>query len=418
MQTLFDAELRDEYVILERNAVLSDVAKALLPVKNSAVLIRGKKSEGIVGILKVQPLLHALSESSDPSKSKATDVMETNLLRLKVSTPIQIAVSTIQNRNPDGTLVLGEDGKFQGYLSASDFRDIKQRLAAPNVETKQKPHTISEAVSLRDEFRIVKVTDKLQDVALQFRRPSVQYVLAQSKKGGVEGVFSVQHMLRLLRSGVKTHKDSVKKHMKNNLLRLRNDTPIEVAIDAVRERRPDGVLILKQNGEFDGFLSPDDFRQLSKYVTPEIEHDGSFDSLLEFFEKRMTQGNGLPVVLTHVESSIALHDVQINVENQTNGLILNFSVSTVETGKTVLQFRFDFGLASSMTPSATAYRDIEAPPVLQHVWGDLLVHLSWSIIAQWMDAGRKDTSSLLLFGMDEDGKLIFEELRREQGVES
>jgi len=93
-------------------------------------------------------------------------------------------------------------------------------------------------------------------------------------------------------------------------------------------------------------------------------------------------------------------------------------VSTLETGKTVLQFRFDFGLASSMTPSATAYRDIEAPPVLQHVWGDLLVHLSWSIIAQWMDAGRKDTSSLLLFGMDEDGKLIFEELRREQGDES
>jgi len=415
VQTLVDAELRDEYVILERTAVLSDVAKALLPVKNSAALIRGKKKEGIVGILKVQPLLEAMAESADPTTSKAIDVMETNLLRLKDSTPIQIAVTTIQDRNPDATIVLDDEGKFQGYLSASDYRDIKQRLATPTLETRQKPRTISDAVTLRDEFRIVKVSDKLQHVALQFRRPSVQYVLAQSTKGGIEGVFSVQHMLKLLRSGAKTQKDTVKKHMKTNLLRLRHDTPIEVAIETIRERRPDGVLVLNEDGVFEGFLSPDDFRELTKYIVPDIQHDGTFDSLMPFFIERISQGNGFPMVLTHTGSNIAIHDARANVEAQTHVLVLNLDVSTVETGKTSLQFKFDLGHASSMSHSAKALRDVEAPPILQHVWGDLLIHLSWLMITQWMDAGRNDSSSLLLYGMDENGKLIFEELKRDSG---
>ncbi len=415
MQTLVDADLRDEYVILERTAVLSDVAKALLPVKNSAALIRGNKKEGILGILKIQALLKALAESADPSSSKAIDLMDTNLLRLKDSTPIQIAVSTIQERNPDATIVLDDEGKFQGYLSASDYRNIKQRLATPSVETKPKPRTISDAVTLDDEFRIVKVSDKLQHVALQFRRPSVQYVLAQSKKGGIEGVFSVQHMLKLLRSGAKTQRDMVKKHMKTNLLRLRHDTPIEVAIETIRERRPDGVLVLNVDGVFEGFLSPDDFRELTKYTVPEIQHDGTFDSLIPFFIDRISQGNGFPIVLTHTGSSIAIHDARANVEAQTNALVLNLDVSTVETGKTSLQFKFNLGLASSMSPSATAQRDVEAPPVIQHVWGDLLIHLSWLMVAQWMDAGRKDASSLVLFGMNDKGKFILEELNRGSG---
>ena len=43
METVGDLDLRDEYALLPDSAVLSDVAKALLPVKNSAVLLREKK---------------------------------------------------------------------------------------------------------------------------------------------------------------------------------------------------------------------------------------------------------------------------------------------------------------------------------------------------------------------------------------
>ena len=94
---------------------------------------------------------------------------------------------------------------------------------------------------------------------------------------------------------------------------------------------------------------------------------------------------------------------------------MSLDVSTVETGKTSLQFKFDLGHASSMSPSAKALRDLEAPPIIQHVWGDLLIHLSWLMIAQWMDAGRKDASSLVLYGMNDDGKFILEELNRNEG---
>ena len=58
--TVGDLNLRDEFAILPYSSVLSDVAQAMLPVKNVAVLLRGKKEKhGIVGIIKKQDLLSA-----------------------------------------------------------------------------------------------------------------------------------------------------------------------------------------------------------------------------------------------------------------------------------------------------------------------------------------------------------------------
>ena len=413
--TVGEIDLKDEFALLPHNSVLSDVSKALTPVKNSAALIRAPKGKGIAGIIKAQVLLSALTQGEDPLTFKASEIMSTNLLRLKSETPIKIAIEKITELRPDAVLVIDSDGVFAGYLSAEDFREMKSRFLISDDVAKNLPKTIEEAVKLRDEFRLVPANSTLDKVSLLLRRPSVQFVLAQDKKKGVVGIISVQQILSIFSKKTNPEKERIKAHMKSNLLRLRIDTPIVTAVEAIKEREPEGVLVLDREGKFHGFLSPDDFRKLTTYIVPEIQHDGTFDSLMPFYIERVSQGNGLPIVLTHTGSSIAIHDARANLEAQTHALILNLDVSTLETGKTSLQFKFDLGLASSMSPSAKALRDVEAPPILQHTWGDLLINLSWLVISQWMDAGRNDSSSLLLYGMDENGKLIFEELKRDSG---
>ena len=297
--TVGEINLKDEFALLPHNSVLSDVSKALTPVKNSAALIRAPKGNGIAGIIKAQVLLSALKQGEDPLTFKASKIMSTNLLRLKSETPIKIAIEKITELRPDAVLVIDSDGVFAGYLSAEDFREMKSRFLISDEVAKNLPKTIEEAVKLRDEFRLVPANSTLDKVSLLLRRPSVQFVLAQDKNKGVVGIISVQQILSIFSKKTNPEKERIKAHMKSNLLRLRIDTPIVTAVEAIKEREPEGVLVLDREGKFHGFLSPDDFRKLTTYIVPEIQHDGTFDSLVPFYIERVSQGNGLPIVLTY-----------------------------------------------------------------------------------------------------------------------
>ena len=132
--TVGDLNLRDEFAILSYSSVLSDVAQAMLPVKNVAVLLRGKKEKhGIVGIIKKQDLLSAIGEGHNPTVYRAKEIVKTNILRLRNDTPINLAIETI-NRKNQIVLVLqkieeetNQSHEFHGYLSPNDFRLMKAR---------------------------------------------------------------------------------------------------------------------------------------------------------------------------------------------------------------------------------------------------------------------------------------------------
>ncbi len=133
--TVGDLNLRDEFAILSYSSVLSDVAQAMLPVKNVAVLLRGKKEKhGIIGIIKKHDLLSAIGEGHNPSVYRAKEIMGTNILRLRNDTPIAVAVESITKEKPDCVLVLKKSEEetstsheFHGYLSPNDFRLMKKR---------------------------------------------------------------------------------------------------------------------------------------------------------------------------------------------------------------------------------------------------------------------------------------------------
>ena len=404
LSTIGELNLRDEYALLPHTAVLADVAKALSPVKNSAALIRGGKGKGIIGIVKVQMLLKALSQGGDPNRQKAIDCMGTNLLRVRIDMPVGMALTKITERNPDAVIVLDMEKKFVGYLSAEDYRSIKNQFRV-NTAEERIPTTIGEAVDLRDEFRNISSKDRLEKAALLLRRPNVQFVLAQNKKKGIEGVLSVQHLLSIFQKGLNPDKEQVRKHMRTNLLRLSINTPIDVAIEAIEERTPDGVLVLNTDKSFAGFLSPDDYRSLMKYGGPKIENDGSLDSLIELLRNRTANSNEGPVVWTHAGSELLIRNRDITVKTNENMLLVYIPVECDQTGLQIVTLRYYLGDESQMERLAVADEVIDAPEIITKHWGLILQESVWNIVLSWIDAGTPAGKIATGFALSSEGTI-------------
>lgn len=406
VSTLGELNLRDEYAILEYNAVLADAAKALSPVQHSAVLVRGKKGKGIVGILKMQILLHHLAEGADPVSTPVTSIMQTEVLRLRSNTPMDKAVEIIQERQPHAVIVINDQDTFEGYISAADFREMKSKMLISTQKDNVVPETIGDAVDLRDEFRIVSVNDTLDSASLLLRRPSVQFVLAQGAKKGIEGVLSVQHVLRIIAGGKLGRKEKIKKHMKTNLLRLRDNTPLDIALDTIREREPDGVLVLNEENVFVGFLSPSDFRELSGHIEEEIEHDGTFNSLGPHLIRRYTNGQECTVVWTHLGSEMILHTNELTLEQDGEVILIEFPVETDQSGKQLVSIEFDLGTESNSSRSATVQRNLETHEIIQEVWGKLVIEKTWEHVLEWIDASTPRRTFAGEFSVNQKGLLV------------
>lgn len=162
--------------------------------------------------------------------------------------------------------------------------------------------------------------------------------------------------------------------MKTNLLRLRENTPLDIALDTIREREPDGVIVLDQENVFVGFLSPSDFRELSGHIVEEIEHDGTFNSLGPHLIRRFTNGQETSVVWKHLGSEVVLHTNELIVEQDGEVLFIEFPVETDQSGKQLVTIEFDLGDSeSNSNRRATVQRNLETHEIIQEVWGKLII---------------------------------------------
>tara|TARA_B100001564_G_scaffold351500_1_gene357447 strand:+ start:323 stop:1603 length:1281 start_codon:yes stop_codon:yes gene_type:complete len=403
VSTIGDIVLSDEFALLPYTSVLADVAKALSPVKNSAALIRGPKGAGIAGIVKVQTLLEHLASEGDPLTVRASSIMLTDLFRVRVDIPISKAVREITERKPDAVLVLDKENTFVGYLSAEDFRSLKQRIVGDSVEEKQ-PETIGEAVELRDEFRMVSVTERLDKVSLLLRRPSVQFVLAQDSKKGVQGILSVQQLLSIFSQKKNPNRETVKKHMRTNLLRLREDTPIQLAIETIQNRHPDGVLVLGMDDTFRGLLSPDDYRTLKGVLPKEIEHDGTFNTLLPYLKNSMSLKDSSTVVWSHNGSELIVKCGEMELDIIESELCLSIPVYCDQTDEQTVTIRFSIG--AKLTRTSLVNRSLECHEIIENQWGLILIESIWEHVLTWIDSSVTKEIHEPLFSINSQGLLI------------
>ena len=118
-------------------------------------------------------------------------------------------------------------------------------------------------LELRDEFSFVPNDANYSDVARALSSNSAKVVLVRGKRNkGITGTISETHFLRVCASGINPARTFARDRMQTDLLRLRDDTPLDDAVGIIEERDPDAVLILNAEKEFLGYLSPQDFRKL------------------------------------------------------------------------------------------------------------------------------------------------------------
>jgi len=118
-------------------------------------------------------------------------------------------------------------------------------------------------LELRDEFAFVRNDANFADVGRSLGQTSVKVILVRGKKNkGVAGVISQTHFLKVCATGINPVSTLARNQMQTDLLRLRDNTPLDHAVEAIQEKDPDAVLILSGENKFVGYLSPEDFRQL------------------------------------------------------------------------------------------------------------------------------------------------------------
>ena len=226
----------------------------------------------------------------------------------------------------------------------------------------------------------------MEKAALLLRRPNVQFVLAQNKKKGIEGVLSVQHLLSVFAKGLNPDKEQVRKHMRTNLLRLSINTPIDVAIEAIEERTPDGVLVLNRDKSFAGFLSPDDYRSLMKHGGPKIENDGLSTVSSNYLRNRTANSNEGPVVWTHAGSELLIRNRDITVKTNENICWFTFLLNAIKLDCKLLHF--DTTLVMNLKWNASPLR-MKSSTLLKSspsIGVSVLQNPCWNIVLQWIDA--------------------------------
>ena len=77
----------------------------------------------------------------------------------------------------------------------------------------------------------------------------------------VKGVIGQRQMLKAIGNGVDVNETTCKEVMEMDVLKVSMSDAIPDVIKSVNERMPQAVVAVDENGVFEGYFSPDDYRQ-------------------------------------------------------------------------------------------------------------------------------------------------------------
>jgi|TARA_B100000161_G_C33485199_1_gene384436 predicted transcriptional regulator len=83
----------------------------------------------------------------------------------------------------------------------------------------------------------------------------------------VKGVIGQRQMLKAIGNGVDVNEATCKEVMEMDVLRVSMSDAIPDVIKSVNERMPQAVVAVDENGAFEGYFSPDDYRQAQSILS-------------------------------------------------------------------------------------------------------------------------------------------------------
>jgi len=124
---LGDLDLEDEHVTVGLDDSLMEAAHRLIDVPGGVLIVLddGGTPHGIV---RPDHVLSQVVRSIDLRGARCRDVMESDLLRLSIHTPLREVVEAVATRSPSAVVAIDEDGEYAGWFSPSDLARARERL--------------------------------------------------------------------------------------------------------------------------------------------------------------------------------------------------------------------------------------------------------------------------------------------------
>lgn len=120
-----DVEYRDEYVIVNPQEIVKDVAEKILegfPAVISAIVVKEGEPQGVVYLDTI--VRHSVIGGKDPKKTKAKDVMDKNVIKVNDNEDIEVVKQRVARFKPHGIIVVDEDEAIEGFISPRDWAVI------------------------------------------------------------------------------------------------------------------------------------------------------------------------------------------------------------------------------------------------------------------------------------------------------
>ena len=150
------------------------------------------------------------------------------------------------------------------------------------------PSVVSE-LNIRDEFASIAAKSTLNEVSRILAKNEVKAILVVDRgKREAIGILTEQQFLLACATGINPNRAIVDDYMQTNILRLRDNTPVDAVLRLVEEKTPDAVIVMTGKRAFKGYLSPQDFREL-KTILSSTDGDKleSESSISNEIQKRM-----------------------------------------------------------------------------------------------------------------------------------
>jgi signal-transduction protein with cAMP-binding, CBS, and nucleotidyltransferase domain len=124
---LGDLDLEDEHVTVGLEDSLMEAAHRLIDVPGGVLIVLDDEGSPH-GIVRPDHVLMHVVRNSDLTSTRCRDVMESDLLRMSLMTPLGEVIAAVEARSPAAVVAVDENGEYAGWFSPSDLARARERL--------------------------------------------------------------------------------------------------------------------------------------------------------------------------------------------------------------------------------------------------------------------------------------------------
>ena len=427
--------INDEFSTLSEKSTLANAAESFGKGDISLIVIQDKK-EKISGIITIDRYLEVISEGM-AATTMCRDIMTTSFfVTNRESSPIEIG-EKIRGKEVDAVLTQDANGKLHGFFSPSDLRSLGVDLSVP-VRKIQSTDLLVDVVNIRDSFVLAPFRSTLAFAAAKLHSKQIKAVLVQGKKKGIVGVVRENEFINACAEGADSDKALARDYCSDNIVRIREDTPVGEAMNIIDKHDPHAVIILGENSRFLGYVSPSDIRsieirsemhEVSPILTPNVNSElldiliepelveqpvmpappprpsmldvqeleveevnnellegiakVSIDSFIQTLRQVMSGGQTSDVVWTEDGSEVIVHTDTLQINAQTGLLTISVEMSCDQTGRSTVTVKFFIGDQEDLSNLVGVKEESpDGPPILVGRWAQPLQDVVWSVLLE------------------------------------